>query len=59
MTDLGEGNPGAEDDDSGPVPFWQAVLDNPFLLLVIGVTMPSVFYLIWGIVEITAIPVAP
>ncbi len=36
----------------------QLVLDNPFLLLFIGVVIPTVFYLIWGIMEILSIPVA-
>jgi hypothetical protein len=40
------------------VPVMQRVLDNPFLLLFIGVTMPAVFYLLWGVMEITSIPVA-
>ena len=46
------------DEDSERVPFMQRVLDNPFLLLFLGVAVPSVFYLIWGIVEILQIPVA-
>lgn len=41
-----------------PIPLMQRVLDNPFLLLFLGVTVPTVFYIIWGIVEITQIPVA-
>ena len=41
------------------VPVMQRVLDNPFLLLFLGVTMPTVFYIIWGIVEIAQIPIAP
>ena len=41
------------------VPFMQRVLDNPFLLLFIGVTVPTVLYIIWGIIEIAQIPVAP
>lgn len=41
------------------VPAMQSLLDNPFLLLFIGVTMPTVFYLIWGIMEIATLPVAP
>ena len=41
------------------VPPMQRVLDNPFLLLVLGVTVPTVFYLIWGILEIAQIPIAP
>ncbi len=46
------------DDDTGPIPFMQQVLDNPFLLLFLGVTFPTVFYIIWGIIEITSIPLA-
>jgi len=40
------------------VPMMQRLLDNPFLLLFLGVVMPTVFYLIWGIMEITQIPIA-
>ena len=47
-----------DDDDSGPVPFMQRVLDNPFLLLFLGVTMPTVFYILWGVMEIVTIPLA-
>ena len=38
------------------VPTMQRVLDNPFLLLFIGVAVPTVFYLIWGVMEIAQIP---
>ena len=41
-----------------PVPAMQKLLDNPFLLLLLGVLMPAVFYIIWGIIEITQIPIA-
>jgi len=40
------------------VPVMQRVLDNPFLLLFIGVTVPTVFYLIWGILEVAQVPIA-
>ena len=40
------------------VPLMQRVLDNPFLLLVLGIAVPAVFYIIWGIIEITQIPIA-
>ncbi len=40
------------------VPAMQRILDNPFILLFIGVVFPSVFYIIWGIVEIVNIPIA-
>ena len=41
-----------------PIPFMQRVLDNPFLLLFLGIAVPAVFYIIWGIMEITQIPIA-
>ena len=40
------------------IPVMQQLLDNPFLLLFIGVTVPTVFYIIWGILEIAQIPIA-
>jgi hypothetical protein len=45
-------------DDFERVPVMQRVLDNPFLLLFIGVTVPAVFYLMWGIMEVAQIPIA-
>jgi len=50
-----QANPGGADE---PIPFMQQLLDNPFLLLFLGVTFPTVFYILWGIMEITAIPIA-
>ncbi len=41
------------------IPIFQRILDNPFLLLFIGVVVPAVFYIIWGIMEIVTIPVTP
>jgi hypothetical protein len=52
----------SEEDDLSvhePIPFFQRVLDNPFLLLFLGVVFPTVFYIMWGIMEIATIPVAP
>ena len=40
------------------VPFMQRLLDNPFLLLLLGILVPTVFYLLWGIMEIVQIPIA-
>ena len=40
------------------VPFMQRLLDNPFLLLFIGVVVPAVIYILWGVMEITQIPLA-
>jgi len=44
--------------DDGKVPTMQRVLDNPFLLLFLGVTIPTVLYIIWGVIEIAQIPIA-
>ena len=40
------------------IPFMQKLLDNHFLLLFLGVAMPTVLYIIWGIIEVAQIPIA-
>lgn len=40
------------------IPVMQQVLDNPFLLLFLGVTIPTVLYVIWGVMEIASVPLA-
>jgi hypothetical protein len=51
-------NTNASDPGDERIPAMQRILDNPFLLLFIGVVMPTVFYVIWGIMEIVTIPIA-
>jgi hypothetical protein len=48
-----------EQESQERIPVMQRILDNPFLLLFIGVVVPTVFYVIWGIMEIVTIPLAP
>ena len=48
----------AEPENDGPVPFMQQLLDNPFLLLFLGVLFPTVLYIVWGIVVVASVPVA-
>ncbi len=36
----------------------QRVLDDPFLLLFLGVVIPAVLYTLWGVMEIASIPIA-
>jgi hypothetical protein len=51
----------AKDDtneESIKIPAMQRLLDNPFLLLFIGVVMPTLLYLLWGVMELTQIPIA-
>ena len=45
-----------QDPDNGHVPMMQKLLDNPFLLLFLGVASPAVLYLAWGLMEIVTIP---
>lgn len=40
------------------IPTMQKLLDNPFLLLFLGVAVPTVLYVIWGVMEIVTIPIA-
>ncbi|UVO38936.1 hypothetical protein KUL72_11530 [Bradyrhizobium arachidis] len=40
------------------VPVMQRILDNPFLLLFLGITLPTVLYVIWGVMEVASIPLA-
>ena len=40
------------------IPFMQRVLDDPFLLLFLGVVIPTVFYVLWGVMEVASIPIA-
>lgn len=40
------------------IPVMQRVLDNPFLLLFFGVAIPAVIYLMWGLMEISQMPIA-
>jgi hypothetical protein len=40
------------------VPFMQRVLDDPFLLLFLGVVIPSVLYTLWGVMEVASVPIA-
>lgn len=44
--------------DNERVPIMQRIMDNPFILLFIGVVFPAVFYIIWGIMELITIPLA-
>lgn len=41
------------------IPAFQHMLDNPFLLLFLGIAMPTVLYILWGVMEMVAIPISP
>jgi len=50
--------PGAPPDEA-TVPLGQRLMDNPILLLVLGLLVMFVFYTGWGMWEILRLPQAP
>ena len=40
------------------IPFFQRLMDNPWLLLALGVGIPTVSFTVWGWIEILTIPAA-
>ena len=48
----------AATEQSVRIPPMQRLLDNHFLLLFLGVVMPTVLYLLWGVMELSQIPIA-
>lgn len=47
------------DQNDGKVPLVQQLLDNPFILLFLGVMIPMIVYILWGVIDILTIPAAP
>jgi hypothetical protein len=41
------------------IPAFQQIMENPFLLLFLGVALPTVLYILWGVMEIAGIPISP
>lgn len=54
--DEGSGDPG-KGPPQAAIPAMQRMLDNPFLLLFLGVTIPTVLYIIWGVMEVASVPI--
>jgi hypothetical protein len=48
----------SEHDAHAKVPLIQQLLDNPFLLLFLGVLIPMLVYTLWGVIDILTIPLA-
>ncbi|HEX7075211.1 MAG TPA: hypothetical protein VF226_14325 [Hyphomicrobiaceae bacterium] len=58
MANIGQHAPERPPTEPERIPAMQRALDNPFLLLFLGVTIPTVFYILWGLIELTHIPIA-
>lgn len=48
--------PHQADDPNEPVPLMQQLLDNPFILLFLGVMIPMIVYTLWGVIDILTVP---
>ena len=58
MTDTPRSPDPTADEMEDGILIMRQVLDNPFLLLFLGIAMPTVLYIVWGVMEIITIPVA-
>ncbi|MBZ0251200.1 MAG: hypothetical protein K8F93_16210 [Burkholderiales bacterium] len=56
--DPAQAAPADDDVSDEPIPMMQQLCDNPFLLLFLGVAMPTVLYIVWGVMEIVGLPIA-
>ncbi|HMW65320.1 MAG TPA: hypothetical protein PK695_01995 [Chitinophagaceae bacterium] len=41
------------------VPFYRMIMDDFMLLLFLGVTIYAIFYLLWGVMELSNLPSIP
>ncbi len=48
----------ATENDDESIPWMQQLLDNPFLLLFLGVMVPMLVYTLWGVIDILTVPLA-
>ncbi len=42
-----------------PLPAWQVFYDNIWLLLILGVVVPTLVYTVWGLIEVMMVPPLP
>jgi len=45
-----------EKKDDEQIPALQRLLDSPFILLALGIALPTLFYTVWGVVEVLLLP---
>ena len=47
-----------DDSEDEKIPFMHQLLDNPFLLLFLGVMIPMIVYSLWVVIDILSVPLA-
>ena len=50
--------PPSEPEQTAPVPALQRLFDNPWLLLLLGLVIPTLSYTVWGLIELMLLPQA-
>ena len=50
-----QGEPRPTDDE--PIPWQQALTDDVFLLLMAGLVVPTLFYIVWGLLELANVKI--
>ena len=49
------GNESAQDQDR---PRWQQIIfDDIFLILMLGLVVPTLFYMVWGLMDLASVPI--
>ena len=48
-----------EKQENEPVPQWQALFDNVWLLFLLSLLISAVIYNVWGVVDLLHVPPAP
>jgi len=46
----------SEQREDEQIPALQRLLDSPFILLGLGIALPTIFYTVWGVVEVLLLP---
>ena len=55
---MAEKSNGVTENNDEEIPFMQRLLDSPLILLALGVAVPTLLYIVWGVVETAMIPLA-
>jgi len=45
--------------DHGKTPIYRMIMDDFMLLLFLGTTIYAIFYLLWGVMELSNLPAIP
>jgi hypothetical protein len=53
-----ERQPGTSPEPANERPRWQQVIfDDIFLILMLGLVVPTLFYMVWGLMDLASVPI--